>query len=80
MVTYSPLRAGAWSIFLSDDVPLTVVDAEARELDRVLSINGNTGCEALPISHVYELFDRKRYQLRFGATAAREVVIGLQES
>jgi hypothetical protein len=78
VVTYSPLRAGAWSIFLSDDVPLTVVDAEARELDRVLSINGNTGCEALPISHVYELFDRKRYQLRFGATAAREVVIVIE--
>jgi hypothetical protein len=78
VVTYSPLRNGDWSVFLGEDVPLTVIDPDGRELERLLSVTGSTGCDALPISHVYELVARKRYQLRFGPAPSRELVIVIE--
>jgi hypothetical protein len=78
-VTYAPTRSGAFSLFLGAQVPLTVLDPEGQEVNQLLLFDEGTGCDALPVSRVYELTADTRYQLLFGPTSSEHVVVVIEK-
>jgi MYXO-CTERM domain-containing protein len=74
VVTYTPKRSGAWAVLLGKDVPLEVLAGQAEASPSILDQNGNTGCDALPLLHVFQLTEGTKYRLVFGPTAERSVV------
>ena len=77
-VTYQPNRSGAFSIFLGEDVELRVYDPAGSEVGEILGIDGDTGCDGLPVAHVVELSASVRYTLVLGPTERREVVVVIE--
>jgi MYXO-CTERM domain-containing protein len=77
-VTYAPTRTGAFSVFLGAQVPLTLLDPEGQEVNQLLLFDEGTGCDALPVSRVYELTADTRYQLLFGPTSSEHVVVVIE--
>lgn len=75
-VTYSPKRTGAFSVFLGSDVPLRVMRRGEAEPE-LLTFDEGTGCDALPVSHVFELGEFE-YQLVFGPTSTQDVVVVIE--
>jgi MYXO-CTERM domain-containing protein len=74
VVTYTPKRRGAWAVLLGKDVPLQVLAGQAERLPASLDQNGTTGCNTLPLLHVFELTEATKYRFVFGPTAERTVV------
>jgi hypothetical protein len=74
VVTYTPKRSGAWAVLLGKGVPLEVLAGQAEALPSILDQNSTTGCDALPILHVFELTEATKYRFVFGPTAERTVV------
>lgn len=74
VVTYTPERSGAWAVLLGKDVPLEVLAGKAEVLPSVLDQKGGTGCDALPLLHVFELTAKTTYRFVFGPTAEPTVV------
>ncbi len=74
VVTYTPARSGAWVVLLGSNVPLQVLSSKASPLPSQLDQLGDTGCEALPVAHVFELTASTKYRLVLGPTAERSVV------
>jgi hypothetical protein len=74
VVTYTPKRTGAWAVLLGKDVQLDVLAGQAEALPSILEQNGTTGCDALPILHVFQLTEATKYRFVFGPTAERTVV------
>lgn len=74
VVTYTPKRSGAWAVLLGRDVPLEVLAGQAEARSSILDQNGTTGCDALPILHVFELSEATKYRFVLGPTAERTVV------
>lgn len=74
VVTYMPELSGAWAVFLDKDVPLQVLAGPADARPSIFDEAGTTGCDALPILHVFELTKGTKYRLVFGPTAERSVV------
>jgi MYXO-CTERM domain-containing protein len=86
-VTYEPTRTGAFSVFLGADVPLRIT-RNGVLLPEVITFDEGTGCDALPVSRVFELKTRaaqiadegafKPYQLIFGPTSSQSVVVVIE--
>ena len=89
VVTYTPKRSGAWAVLLGKDVPLQVLAGEGERLPSLHDEYGTTGCEALPLLHVFHFddttcsFDAEqnkevcvptKYRFVFGPTSERTVV------
>jgi MYXO-CTERM domain-containing protein len=74
-VTYAPTRSGAFSIFLGARVPLSVRDESGTDVAELAVFDAGSDCQALPISHVFELEGGTRYQLLFGPTSSEHVVV-----
>jgi len=77
-VTYEPNRSGDFSVFLGTDVTLTVRSSSGNVVPESVTFVGRTGCDALPISHVFELERSQRYILSFGPTSSEEVVVVIE--
>lgn len=75
-VTYTPARAGSFSMFTGWDVPLSVAwpEGEIPELFRM----EETGCDALPLSRVFELEAHEIYTLTFEVSEPGEVVLVIE--
>jgi hypothetical protein len=74
VVTYTPKRSGAWAVLLSKDVPIQVLAGKAQALPSLLDQEGTTGCDALPLLHVFELTAKQQYRFVFGPTPDPTVV------
>jgi hypothetical protein len=77
-VSYQPKRSGAFGIFLGEDVKLRVYDPARSELGELLRVDGDTGCDGLPVAHVVQLSASVRYLLVFGPTQSRDVVLVIE--
>jgi MYXO-CTERM domain-containing protein len=80
VVTYEaePERSGAWSVFLGSDIGIAVLDAAGNALPALMTQRGDTGCDALPVAHVFELSDKQRYRLVLGPAQESTVVIVIE--
>lgn len=74
VVSYTPKRSGAWAVLLGKDVPFEVLGGQGLPVPATFNESGTTGCEALPLLHVYELTQGTKYRFIFGPTAERTVV------
>jgi hypothetical protein len=74
VVTYTPERSGAWTIFLGTAVPIRVFDEVGREVREIFSAAGDVGCSGLVEAHVFEVERGVRHRLVFGPTTAASVV------
>jgi hypothetical protein len=74
VVTYTPERSGAWTIFLGAAVPIRVFDGSGREVSSIFSAAGDVGCSGLVEAHVFEVERGARHRLVFGPTTAASVV------
>jgi hypothetical protein len=74
VVTYTPRRSGAWAVLLGEDVPIQVLAGKAEALPSILEQEGTTGCDALPLLHVFELTAKTQYRFVFGPAANATVV------
>ncbi len=75
-VTYEPQRTGSFSVFTGWDVPMSVIGEEGTVPEILRS--EETGCDALPLSRVFELRAQEVYVLTFEATDADEVVLVIE--
>jgi Putative metal-binding motif/WD40-like Beta Propeller Repeat len=73
-VTYTPERSGAWAVLLGKDVPIQVLAGKAEAIPAILDQKGSTGCDALPLIHVFQLAKQQQYRFVFGPTADSTVV------
>jgi MYXO-CTERM domain-containing protein len=78
VVTYTPERTGVWTVFLGAEIPIEVRTTEGASFPELLTQRGDTGCEALPVAHVFELQAGTRYTLVFGPTTLESVVVVIE--
>lgn len=78
VVTYQPARSGAWTVFLGSPEPLQVLDGSGAVLAETFAADGDVGCSALALAHVYELVAKETYRLLFGPTNSSHVVVVIE--
>lgn len=78
VISYTPKRSGAWAVLLGNDVPVQVLPTQGQALASMLDQSGDTGCQALPLLHVFELKANTKYRLIFGPTAAETAVVVIE--
>jgi MYXO-CTERM domain-containing protein len=76
-VTYEPNRSGAFSVFLGADVPVRILQDDLLVAE-IITFTEGTGCDALPVSRVFELSAFERYQVVFGPTSSHAVVVVIE--
>lgn len=74
IVTYEPLRDGAWSFFTDAPLEFEVLE-NSTIVEPTFLADGDTGCDALPSVRVFELQAGIRYDLRFAPTQSASVLL-----